>query len=262
MRYHGGKWLLAPWIIEHMPAHKCYVEPFGGAASVLLRKARSHAEVYNDMDGEVVNVFRMARDRGPELMRALTLTPFARAEFEESYEPTDCPLEWARRTIVRSFMGFGSNSVSAKNGMTGFRAASRRSGTVPARDWMNYADAFDDLIERLRGVVIENRPAIEVMQAHDGDDTLHYVDPPYVHDTRGDLRHGYRFELSDDDHRALAAALRGLAGRVILSGYPSPLYDELYGDWQRIERKALADGALARIEVLWLSPNLEHRRLL
>lgn len=250
LRWHGGKWILANWIIAHLPKHRVYVEPFGGAGSVLLRKPRSYAEVYNDLDGEVVNLFRVARERGDELRRALELTPFARDEFSLSYEPTDDPVEQARRTVARSFMGFGSNS---HNKATGFRANSNRSGTTPAHDWRNYPDAFVAVIERLRGVCIENRDAVEVMKAHDGDETVHYVDPPYVAATR-DKGGDYRHEMTDADHEALAAELHNLRGAVVLSGYASPLYDGLYRDWQRIERAALADGARERTEVLWLSP--------
>ena len=182
LRYHGGKWKLAPWILRHMPPHRVYVEPFGGGASVLLQKPRSYAEVYNDLDGEVVNLFSMARERGEELAQAVELTPFARAEFTQAYEPDGDPLEKARRTLIRSFMGFGSAGASGQ--VTGFRANSNRSGTTPAHDWMNYPDCLRMVIQRLRGVVIENRDAIQVMQAHDCDEAVHYVDPPYVHSTR------------------------------------------------------------------------------
>ena len=133
VRYHGGKWKLAPWIIGHLPPHRVYVEPFGGGASVLLRKPRSYAEVYNDLDGEMVNLFRMARDNGRELLELLRLTPFARDEFAKAYEQASEPIEQARRTVIRAFMGFGSN---AHNRPTGFRSNSNRSGTTPARDWM------------------------------------------------------------------------------------------------------------------------------
>lgn len=251
LRWHGGKWRLAQWIIGHIPKHRVYVEPFGGAGSVLMRKPRSYAEIYNDLDGEVVNLFRVARERGDELRQALELTPFARDEFALSYTPTEDPLEQARRTVARSFMGFGSNS---HNKATGFRANSNRSGTTPTHDWRNYPEAFVAVIERLRGVCIENRDAVEVMQAHDGDETVHYVDPPYVASTR-DKGGDYRHEMTDADHAALAAELHKLRGAVVLSGYASPLYDELYSGWQRIERAALADGASPRTEVLWLSQN-------
>lgn len=260
MRYHGGKWKLAEWIIGHFPPHRVYVEPFGGAASVLLRKIRSYAEIYNDLDGEIVNVFRVARDRGEELRAKLMLTPFAREEFVLSYEPCACDMERARRTILRSFMGFGSNAVLGKS--SGFRANSNRSGTTPARDWKNYAEVFDEIIFRLRGVVIENRPALDVMAAHDGPDTLHYVDPPYVMDTRTDSGKDYRHEMTDSDHVALAKFLGGLRGDVIVSGYACPLYDDLFRGWNRVERAAFADGARKRTEVLWMSGDFGCGRLL
>lgn len=254
LRYHGGKWMLAPWIISHFPAHRVYVEPFGGAASVLLRKNRSYAEIYNDLDGEIVNLFRVVRTDGEALRTALELTPFSRTDFRESYEPSEDPLEQARRTVVRSFMGFGSNS---HNQNTGFRSNSNRSGTTPAHDWRNYPGSLGALIERLRGVCIENRDACEVMSTHDGLETLHYVDPPYVAATRN-AGEDYRHEMNDEDHRALAAVLHTLRGSVIVSGYPCALYDSCYGDWRRVERAALADGARKRVEVLWMNYAKPH----
>lgn len=259
LRWHGGKWLLAPWIIGHFGAHRCYVEPFGGAASVLLRKPRSHGEVYNDLDGMVVGLFRVLQDKhaADELLRLLELTPFARVEFEAAYEVAADPVEEARRLIVRSFMGHGTTAHT--RAATGFRANSTRSGTVPARDWVNYAPALGEVIERMRGVIIESRPAVEVMAAHDGDDTLHYVDPPYLPSTRSGAnphcrKHLYNHELTEEDHRVLLASLSALKGMVVLSGYPSDLYDTALPGWRRIDRAALADGASPRTECLWLNP--------
>lgn len=252
LRWHGGKWRLAPWIIEHFPRHRVYVEPFGGAASVLIRKPRCYAEVYNDLDGEVVNLFRVLRDpeTGSRLRTALELTPFARDEFNESYKKSADPLEQARRTVVRSFMGFGSN---AHNRPTGFRACSNRSGTTPAHDWANYPAALTFLIERLGGVVIENRDALRVMLQHDSPETLHYCDPPYVFSSRADDEDDYRFEMSDEDHAVFAECVKRLEGMVIVSGYRTELYDSLFSEWHRIDRKAHADGARDRTESLWLN---------
>lgn len=257
LRYHGGKWLLADWIISNFPSHRCYVEPFGGAASVLLKKDRSYAEVYNDLDGELVNLFRVLRDDGDKLRELLYLTPFARDEFFASYAPISDPIEQARRTVARSFMGFGSNSHNKK---TGFRANSNRSGTTPARDWRNFPEALPWMIDRLRGVVIENKNAIDVMKNHDTPETLHYVDPPYVSETR-DKGADYRHEMTNEQHRELAAAIHSLQGIVIVSGYTCPLYDELFAGWHRVEKSALADGARERTEVLWLRNVREKRRL-
>jgi DNA adenine methylase len=255
LRYHGGKWMLAPWIISHFPQHRIYTEAFGGGASVLLRKARSYAEIYNDLDGEIVNLFRVFRhpEQASELLRLVTLTPYARQEFEESYTPADDPVEQARRTLVRSYLGFGS--FAACGSRSGFRTGMRKSGTSADHDWMHYPDHLRQAIERLRGVTIEHLPAVELLRFYDDAKALHYVDPPYPESVRGNYG-AYRMEMSDADHRDLAGVLRGLKGMVVLSGYACDLYDlDLYPDWQRITRQTHADGARDRTEVLWVSPN-------
>lgn len=262
LRYHGGKWMLAPWIISHLPQHRIYVEPFGGAASVLLRKPPAYSEVYNDLDGEVVNLFQVLRDsiQSKMLVRALYLTPYARHEFDLSYESCDDPVEMARRTVFRSFAGFSS----AANGQykTGFRSNSNRSGTAPAHDWANYPECLQVVIERLRGVVIENKDAFSVIELHDSPETVFYCDPPYVHSTRCQRSSvgAYRYELSDDDHSRLSDLLKSVQGMVVLSGYPCELYDRLYADWRCIQKTARADGARERVECLWLSPNISERQ--
>lgn len=255
MRYHGGKWRLAPWIIRHFPDHRVYVEPYGGAASVLLRKPRSYAEVYNDLDGEMVNLFRVLRNpsQARELVRLVRLTPYARSEFEESAILADDPVEQARRTLVRAGMGY-STGAQLRYG-TGFRGNVTRSFTTPALDWRNYPETLDGVIDRLRGVVIEHRPALDLIRQYDGPGTLFYVDPPYVYDTRNRRNAGqtYRHEMADDDHRELAQVLRSVLGMVVLSGYPCRLYDELFGDWSVDQLSAHADGAKDRTEMLWIS---------
>lgn len=262
LRYHGGKWRLAPWIVGFLPAHQTYVEPFGGAASVLLLKPRSYAEVYNDLDREIVNLFRVARDAGDELAREVELTPYSRDEFYLSFLPDEDPLEQARRTVLRSFAGFGGTLTRQNRDgtrqRTGFRGDCTMSGTTPAADWRNWPDALASIIERLRGVVIENADAATVMLKYDSAETLHYVDPPYVHSTRGfdagGTHRGYTFEMSDGQHRELAASLHSLNGMVVLSGYSCALYDDMYSDWRRVECNTHADGARDRVEVLWLNP--------
>lgn len=262
LRYHGGKWRLAPWVISHFPEHRIYVEPFAGGASVLMRKPRSYGEVYNDRWSWVVNVFDVLRDAtsADELRRRIKLTPFARDEFErcglEAVASLEDPIERARLAIFRSFAGFGSASMNGIHS-TGFRSNSNRSGTTPAQDWGNYPDRISDFTERLRGVVIENRDALTCIRQHDTRLTLHYIDPPYPHSTRN-MRRGnaeYVHEMTDDDHRELAKALHELDGMVVLSGYHCDLYDqELYPDWEFVETEALADGARKRVEVLWFNP--------
>lgn len=261
LRWHGGKWNLAPWIISHFPEHRAYVEPYGGAASVLLRKPRSYAEVYNDLDDEVVNLFRVMRDPAAagQLITALSLTPFARSEFEGAYGETSDSIEKARRLVIRSHMGFGSDGHNTAV-KTGFRADSNKSGTTPARDWLTLPDKLGAVVERLRGVVIECRPALKVIKTHDREDTLHYIDPPYMPDTRsaksrkgGGKYHAYKHEMTRDDHAELLDVLQQLEGMVIVSGYPSDLYDNALAGWRKVTRAALADGARPRTECLWMN---------
>lgn len=257
LRYHGGKWRLAPWIIQHFPPHRIYVEPFGGAASVLLRKPRSYAEVYNDLDGEIVNLFRVLRQpaQARELIRLVRLTPFARSEFELAYLPDGDPIEQARRTLLRSFAGFGAAGTSGKP--TGFRNNTTRAGTTPAADWGHYPAALALIVERLQGVTVEMLPALTCIARFDGPDTLFYVDPPYPLATRGYQRgSGYRHELTDAEHAALATVLHGVRGQVVISGYACDLYADLYADWHQVTHQAHADGARDREESLWLAPGI------
>lgn len=265
IRYHGSKFRLAPWVIEHLPEHTCYVEPFGGAGGVLMQKARSYAEVYNDLDGDIVNLFRVLQGEQSraELIKAVTFTPYARAEFEIAWEPTDDPVECARRTIIRAQMGFGS--AGATKGKTGFRIDTKREyGTAQAL-WAEYPESIAEIGQRLSGVLIENRPAIEVMRAHDARQTLHYVDPPYMHDTRYlGAKHGryYRHEMTDAQHAELLTALLELEGMVVISGYPCELYDSMLVGWDRRETSARISagrGTATRTECIWLNPACRDR---
>ena len=255
LRWHGGKWLLSPWIVKHLPEHRAYVEPFAGAASVLMRKARSHVEVVNDLDGDLVNLFLVLRDRPDELRRQAELTLFAREEFDLAYEPCADPLERARRLLVRASMGRASASATSpwKASFRNHTGASRT--TTGAHDWSNYARSIDEFSARLKGVLVENTDAIKVIRQHDAPDTLFYVDPPYPMGSRDKFR-DYRHEMTDEDHEELAAVLKCVQGRVVVSGYRSALYERLYGHWRSIEEKAYADGARPRREVLWFSPSV------
>lgn len=267
IRYHGGKFRLAPWIIGHFPPHRSYVEAFGGAAGVLVQKPRAYAEVYNDLDGDVVNLFRVLQ--GEQTRRRLTellvFTPYARAEFDLAWEPAEDPVERARRLVVRAMMGFGS--AGATKGSTGFRIDTKREYETAQHTWAMYPSNLAAVGQRLTGVLIENRPAIEVILAHDTPETLHYIDPPYLHETRcrvnpKNANRGYRHEMTDEDHLALLDALRGgVKGMVVLSGYASELYDRALPGWEKrttTARISAGRGTSLRREVLWLNPACQH----
>lgn len=270
LRYYGGKWRIAPWVIRHIPSHECYVEPFGGAASVLLRKPRSRLEIYNDLNGDVVNFFRVLREETDALVRLIALTPWARAEYELSQEACEDPLEAARRFYVSCWMGFGGGRAKWRQGWR----YQIRGGTL----WKPSAESFAelrhlyDVADRWRGVQVDCRDAEDVMRACDAPATVFYLDPPYVHSTRSKWKDVYAFELTDGDHERLAELARGLEGMVLISGYPSALYEEVYEahGWKRVEKVTRSNGGGGRkggrrTEGLWMSPRtveaLDRERL-
>lgn len=191
-----------------------------------------------------------------ELERILRLTPFAHAEFTDSYNPAPraSRVERARRLVVRSFMAFGSAACNSSNN-TGFRASSDRPGSTPAHDWMRYPDFVPAFTARLQGLVIENRDALTVIGRHDAPDALLFCDPPYLASTRSNDRRqtAYAHEMSDDDHAALAQVLHAAKGMVMLCGYESVLYDTLYKGWERVQFVSHTDGARKRTECLWFN---------
>lgn len=255
LRYHGGKWALSDWIIGYFPDHTCYCEAFGGGASVLLNKSPAYVEVYNDLNGDVVNFFRVLRERPAELFAAIDLTPYSRQEYLSSQTMDGDEVERARRFYAWSWQGRARAGVVEPGGWRFMSRDSRK--YTPVDDWNNNQHLWA-VARRLKQVQIENDDALSVIKRFDTPTTLHYVDPPYVQSTRGKRWSlaGYACEMSDDQHRELAAILRSVEGKVILSGYPSPLYDELYPEWRRVDRLVYKDnGGGASTECLWISPN-------
>lgn len=261
LRYHGGKFRMAPWIAGFFPPHRCYVEPFGGAASILLHKPKAYAEVYNDLDGDIVNFFKVLRDRdmAEQLIAACVLTPYARTEFEEAYQPCTEPVERARRMAIRASMGFGS--AGASKGGTGFRIDTRRSYGTAQHVWMRYPEHLASIGKRFSGVLIENRPALDVIAQHDAEDALIYADPPYVLSTRDPRASApnsgyYRHEMTDADHHDLLQYLKQAKGMVIVSGYDNELYSNALNGWERHQtsaRIAAGRGTVMRMETIWIN---------
>ena len=259
LRYYGGKWRLAPWIISHFPAHKNYVEPCGGAASVLLQKPRSPLETDNDLDGNVVNFFRVLRDQPDELIRKIRLTPWARAEFNIAWKKMNHhdPVEWARRFAVFQWMSLVS---AISHDSPGCRMQKKGNMMGCSSVQMDYEEIFSAISNRFCGVQIENQPCKKVIAEYDNVDCLIYLDPPYVAETRDINNLGgrtcYAFEWTNDDHADYAELLRNAAGYVVVSGYACPLYTELYEahGWHRVDKEAQTNSGGKRIESLWLSP--------
>lgn len=254
--YYGGKTKLARVIAGMLPAHGHYVEPFAGSLAVLLAKPRSSMETVNDIDGDLMTFWRVLRDRPDELTRVMALTPHSRAEHQAAYDiDVNDDLERARRVWVLLSQGRGGTMRR-----TGWRYYSKPTTTQGMPDYLDaYVDRVPSCARRLHGVSLECRDALDVIADYGRhDDVLLYCDPPYVGSTRSS---NYRHEMTGDAaHVDLAEALRSCRATVVLSGYPSPLYDDLYGDWHRLEIPAwtgngIRNGATKtdgdRIEVLW-----------
>jgi DNA adenine methylase len=247
--YYGGKTTLAPKIAGILPNHDHYVEPFAGSLAVLLAKDPTGWETVNDLDGDLVNFWKVLRDRPEELERVAMLTPHSRGEYEASGKLEGDDLERARRVWARLTQG-RSHSMKPTGWWHGRRAASRF--TSPPTDIEGFAGRILPAAERLKRVSIENRDALELIRDYGTEPTVCiYADPPYLGSTRAA---NYRVEMLEDDlHVQLAEALRECKASVVLSGYASPLYEELYPGWHRMELKAptALSGRAAENEVLW-----------
>lgn len=254
--YYGGKTTIAQQIVTLLPRHDHYVEPFAGSLSVLLAKRPSRMETVNDLDGQLMTFWRVLRDRPLDLERVCAFTPHSRAEYEacRDAEQVDDELETARRVWVRLTQGRGGQ-LRRVTGWRHFKDPGGASFGMPGY-LEAYRERFAPAAARLIGVSLEARPALEVIETYGGyARTLLYVDPPYLGSTRN-WGNQYRHEMrTDDEHRALAEALRSVEASVVLSGYPSELYDlELYPDWHRVEiatQNSQGGSRSPRTEVLW-----------
>lgn len=261
--YFGGKTAIAERIAALLPPHEHYVEPFAGSLAVLLAKSPAPMETVNDLDGELVNFWRVLRDDPAGLELACTLTPHSRAEHQASMEPLGpglSDLERARRWWVRLTQGRGGQPRQR----TGWRFHETPGQTPMSVYLAGYAARMPPAARRLARVALECRPALEVIEAysrHSG--ALIYADPPYLDSTRthGAMGDMYNHEMrTEEDHRLLAKALHSARSAVVLSGYDSPLYADLYDGWHRHELAALAGNSLTRTrtEVLWSNRPFLH----
>lgn len=265
LRYHGGKWLLGPWIADHFPKHHTYVEPFGGGGNLLLRKIPAPNEIYNDLDSHVVNLFRVLRSPvlSDELVRVLELTPYSCEEYEQAEAMhrggsiPDCPVERARRTVFYAAASYGGYTPARK--LQFRRILHKRSGAPLPKRYYSLIDTLHQVTKRLRNVVIENMNGLELLKIYDSPETLFYLDPPYLHRTRSS-RNGYGHEMTLADHEALLSLIQELQGFVVLSGYPDAFYDTTLKSWHRVEKEecrtigAKYGEQSRKLEVLWLNP--------
>jgi DNA adenine methylase len=257
VKWHGGKRYLARRIVSHFPLHRVYLEPFGGGASVLLNKQPVDVEVYNDIDLRITRMFRVLRDQGDRFLERVRFIPYSQIEFEtaKSYPPGASDLDMAISDFVRWRQSFGGKGQSWS--YTTGRARGGMAGDVNA--WWTAIDGLPAVIDRIRRVQILHQSAFDAIPRFDHPEGLIYCDPPYVHSTRElNSRQVYHAEMSDEEHSKLAALLHGSRAKVVISGYPSPLYSDLYSDWRlvtfEIANHAAGGKTKAReTECLWMS---------
>lgn len=253
--WYGGKYSHLDWLLPLLPPATHFCDVFGGSASVLINRAPSPVETYNDIDGELVNFFQVLRSDKDRLIEAIGLTPFSREELALACgDLNGVPdLERARRFFVRARQVRTGLAQTASAGRWAHCKLTSRAGMAGAVSrWLGSVEELPLIAQRLLRVQIENAPALDVIARYDTPETLLYCDTPYVHDTRGD-KNAYGHEMTNRDHHALADVLHHAQGKVALSGYHGPLYDELYSDWHRVEAPAKMCHSVKqeRTEVLW-----------
>lgn len=264
--WYGGKFNHLDWLMPLLPHTYHYCEPFGGSGAILFNREPSPVETYNDIDGEVVNFFRVLRDKPEELIWKLTFTPFSYEEYltaiEKKNDPSLSDVERARLFYIRARQTRTGLAQEASQGRWAHCKLTSRGGMGGAVSrWIFGIEKLWTIMERLLRVQIENRPAIEVIKRYDSPDTLFYCDPPYPHECRGDAR-AYGFEMSDKEHEELANVLHSVKGKVAISSYRCELMDRLYGDWKCVEAPAKMCHSIKkpRKEALWINYSLDESR--
>ncbi len=245
LKYPGSKWRISNWIISHFPNHRVYCEPFFGSGAVFFNKEPCYIETINDIDGEIVNLFKVMRDFPEELSRLLWATPFARDEFDACYEKADSPIEQARRTLVRYHQSYGTCNSSKET----WRNVQTPGGPRTATMWNFLPERVLECCERLKEAQIENTDAIDLIRRYNRSDALIYCDPPYLSSLR--KKHMYRHEVPESYHRALLGELKSSKAMIVISGYDNDLYNSELADWRTDEKQTTAQLGLYRVEKIW-----------
>lgn len=249
LKYPGSKWRIANWIIEKMPEHHSYLEPYFGSGAVFFNKEPSNIETINDIDSDITNLFNVIRENTDELLRKVVMTPYSREEYDNAFIATieDDNIESARKFLIRCWQGIGSNNKYKsgwKNDVQG------RERAYAVRNWYELPEKITEIVARLKTVQIENRPAVELIKRFNSEKVLIYADPPYLTSTR--KRNIYKYEMTDQDHEELLKVLLEHKGSVIISGYDNEMYNEYLKKWEKYQINNLAEHGIKRVETLWI----------
>lgn len=256
LKYPGAKNRLAPWIIEYIPEHDVYLEPFFGSGGVFFNKKPATIETLNDLNSDVTNYFKVLREYPEKLIYLLELTPFGREEYNNSYIQEECSdIEKARRFAVQCFMGYGCSN----NYKNGFRSSQQGHSPRTTKAWNKLPETLRLATIRLKDAQIENLPAVELIKRYNTKDVFIYADPPYLHSTRKGYL--YKHEMTDEQHIELLETLLEHPGKVLLSGYDNKLYNKMLLNWNKVYKNTTAEAGLKRTEVLWMNYNTSQIRM-
>lgn len=258
LKWPGAKWSIANKIIELIPKHKIYLEPFFGSGAIFFSKTPCNTEILNDLDNEVVNLFKCIRNKSDELAKLIYFTPYSREEYKESYDRSGSDVERARQFLIRANM--------ARAGMQYYSSSWRHAGPVlgatckqrVSGDWNKLPERILEAAVRLKDAEIENTNALDLIKKYNRKDCLIYVDPPYLLSTR--RQRYYNIEMTDEqEHEELIKILKKHSGPVMLSGYDSDLYNDLLSDWHKKEINTMAEQGKKRVEIIWTNYELSNQ---
>lgn len=259
LKYPGAKWRIADWIIENIPEHHSYIEPFFGSGAVFFNKPQSNIQTINDLDGEVVNFFEVVRDMPEELATKIYMTPYARKVYENTYEQLNkintSKIDRALNFCIKINMSYGhrfSYKVGWKNDVQG------RERAYALRSWNKIPDIIMEAAVRLKETQIENGPAIEVIKRFNNPKCLIYCDPPYLLGIRN-ISKQYNYEMSNKDHEDLLNTIIKSKSKIIISGYDSDLYNDALKDWRKKTSFNLTQSMRKVKEVLWMNYDCEKQ---
>lgn len=252
LKYPGAKNRVAPWICGYIPKHRNYVEPFLGSGAVFFNKEPAYLEILNDMDGDVVNFFRVLREDWEELARRISLTPYSREEYGNAYldKGDDC-IERARKFAVKCWQGFGCGN-RYKNG---YRRGIGETSPNPAKAWKELPETLRYAADRLKNAQIESTDAIRLIEGMKGSNTFIYCDPPYLQDTR--KKYLYNYEMDDSDHKRLLESILKSDCKIMISGYENELYTKMLSGWNKAYKNTTAECSVKRTETIWFNYNLD-----
>lgn len=256
LNYVGSKWNMANWIVGQMPEHTVYLEPYFGSGAVLFNKSPARIETVNDIDGNIVNLFKVIRDQPDELAKVVSMTPYSREEYYLAYSALDrqlADLERARLFLARCWMGRGGKTSDR----TGWRHNIDPVTVNAISDWNMLPKTVQEAAVRLKQVQIEKQDALQLLGRYNREDCLIYADPPYLLKTR--TKRHYAHEMNDEQHVELLSVLKAHSGYVLLSGYDNDLYNDMLNGWTKLTKMATTEAATNKQEILWLNPAVNEQ---